>query len=202
MTVVLLATMLSVFAVPASAEDSPKEIEVSGNTIIVTENCIINKAGEYTVCTVLVSDGKTLTIGEGVSIKVTKGFDCQGKIELLGTLDLSQVSVATGIDNINVGDATNFDSELKVKTDSENGMEGEAVTVESKLVVPPVDTGYKVVYSLDKVEKTNSKPASILSEGNIWIIAVCAVALGGVALIIVKKKKKPALAGGENKDEE
>lgn len=45
---------------------------------------------------------------------------------------------------------------------------------------------------------------SVLSEGNFWIIIVVAVlALGGVAaLVIVKKKKKPALAGGENTDEE
>ena len=45
---------------------------------------------------------------------------------------------------------------------------------------------------------------SVLSDGSIWIIVVIAVvALGGVAaLVIVKKKKKPALASGDNKDEE
>lgn len=53
-------------------------------------------------------------------------------------------------------------------------------------------------------EETTPTEGSILSEGNIWIvIAVAVLALGGAAaLVIVKKKKKPALADGENTDEE
>ncbi len=51
---------------------------------------------------------------------------------------------------------------------------------------------------------TESAEGSTLSEGNIWIIAIIAVVvIAGIAtLVIVKKKKKPALAGGENTDEE
>ena len=46
--------------------------------------------------------------------------------------------------------------------------------------------------------------ASVLSDGNIWvIIAVAVLALGGVAvLIIVKKKKKPVAANRTNADDE
>ena len=47
--------------------------------------------------------------------------------------------------------------------------------------------------------------ATVLSEGNIWIIAIVAVVViaGIAALVIVKKKTKPALASGtDNTDEE
>ena len=50
----------------------------------------------------------------------------------------------------------------------------------------------------------NTETGSTLSDGNVWIIAAVAVVAvaGAAALIIVKKKKKPALASGENTDEE
>ena len=55
-----------------------------------------------------------------------------------------------------------------------------------------------------KISFPTSGTASVLSAGTLWIIvAVAVVALGGVAaLVVVKKKKKPALASGENTDEE
>ena len=69
------------------------------------------------------------------------------------------------------------------------------VTAEFEKIAGEIETGS----TPEGIEES-----STLSEGNVWIIiAVAVVAIGGVAtLVIVKKKKKPALASGENKDEE
>ena len=67
--------------------------------------------------------------------------------------------------------------------------------------VPENEYGYTVeVLSVDYGGNTGS----VLSDGNIWIIAIVAVlALGGVAaLVIVKKKNKPVAANGASTDNE
>ena len=53
-------------------------------------------------------------------------------------------------------------------------------------------------------KKGDAVTGSVLSNGSWWIIGGIAVvaAIGVATLVIVKKKKKPALAGGENTDEE
>ncbi|MCQ2436270.1 MAG: hypothetical protein MJ101_05130, partial [Clostridia bacterium] len=51
------------------------------------------------------------------------------------------------------------------------------------------------------VTDTRNSGGSTLSEGNLWIIAVCAVVIVGavVAFVICKKKKRPVLANSEEK---
>ena len=90
MTAVLLATMLCVFAVPASAEEEPTEIEPDGGVINIdiAGNYIIR--GEYVVINLeVVESDVTLTIAKGATVTVENSFNNFGTINVCGTLNLT-----------------------------------------------------------------------------------------------------------------
>ena len=157
LTVVLLAAMLTVFALPASAEDVPNGVKVY--------------YGTYT--------GKAVD-GRDVEIYFA-GSQAQLKKPFEKTYDYTYFINTT----VQFG---YFPNQLIMF------FPGAQITAK--------------VYGSDPFECNNlvrqKGTGSILSEGNIWIIAIIAVVViaGVAALIIVKKKKKPAHASGENKDEE
>ena len=179
LTAILLATMLTVFAVPAFADEEPIECDTTRPNIEITSagNYIIKQ--DCTLRRLMVSNkDSTLTIPEGVTVTVTeKANISSGAVKLNGTLDVSGCPDKkgspgfSGENNINIGETGTL-----IKND---------------------------IYAPGRAQVEGLR-ATIFSEGNIWIIvAVAVVAVAGVAaLVIVKKKKKPAVASSENTDEE
>lgn len=179
----MLCTLLTVLAVPASAENEPKEITVDQTKTFALGDCVISKPGEYETQILKVASGSKLTIAQGVTIKVTLVLDNQGEIELLGTLDLSQCSRGINYNtSLHIGDTGEF-----IYTPDPN--EAEAISGGG--------------YSRDVIFRNGS----ILSEGNLTIIVGVAAAvvfgIGGFFIgKAVEKKKKTALADvTDNKDE-
>ena len=182
LTVVMLAAMLTVFAVPAFAEGEPIECDTTKPNIEITtaEDYIIKQ--DCTLKRLNVSNkDSTLTIPEGVTVTVTSKALISGTVELNGTLDVSECPDMgfSGEKNINIG---------KTGTLVKKGADNVPYTP-SNPSIPSIPTYM-----------------TTLSEGNIWIIAIIAVVViaGVVTLVIVKKKKKklaPA-GGGESKDGE
>ena len=182
MAVLMLCTMLTVFAVPASAAGEPVEISASQLNKIscnsITCNSIIKEPGEYEVESIAIYHNVKLIIGEGVTIKVATAFVNKGTIEVLGTLDISQCG-GTGRERIIIGDT----GELIDWYDENDAVAGNGE------VIPKSSFG------------------SMLSQGSLTIICTvsAAVVFGLGGFFIGKaagKKKKPATAGGENTDEE
>lgn len=173
----MLATMLTVFAVPASAAGEPVEISASQLNKISC-NSIIKEPGEYEVESIAIYHNVKLIIGEGVTIKVATAFVNKGTIEVLGTLDISQCG-GTGRERIIIGDT----GELIDWYDENDAVAGNGEGID----IPP------------------SSFSSMLSQGSLTIICTVSAAvvfgLGGFFLG-TKKKKKTAVADGENKDEE
>ena len=102
MAVLAVCAILSAFAVSASADEEPREI-IPESSMAVGGNGIIRQPGVYTLESFLIYPDGRLTICEGVTIKVTKFFECYGELELLGTLDLSRCSTDIDPETINVG---------------------------------------------------------------------------------------------------
>ena len=101
LTVVLLAAMLTVFAVPASAEEEPTEIEPEDVSMVLFDsgNYIIS-SGNYTLFDFgLQNTDATLTIAKGVTLTVTEGFWNMGTINVLGTLN-ANMSIETANNGI------------------------------------------------------------------------------------------------------
>lgn len=175
----MLATMLTVFAVPASAAGEPVEISASQLNKISC-NSIIKEPGEYEVESIAIYHNVKLIIGEGVTIKVATAFVNKGTIEVLGTLDISQCG-GTGKERIIIGDT----GELIDWYDENDAVAGNGEGIPKD--IPP------------------SSFSSMLSQGSLTIICTVSAAvvfgLGGF-ILGTKKKKKPVLASGENKDEE
>ena len=184
LSVVILATMLCVFAIPAFAEDAPKEFSPADflpETMFNKGSYIIKEAGEYEVETIFVYPSTKLIIGEGVTIKMTKSFiNKGGTIEVLGTLDISQGGVY-GRENIIVGDT------------------GELIDPRGQ-----GDTKGQIAIGETVTAQDPHKRSSVLSEGSLTIIVgiAAAVVFGLGGFILGTKKKKPAVADGENTDEE
>ena len=181
LTVALLATMLTVFAVPAFAEDEPTEITVENSEIHAEGNCIIS-AGVKVVKVLEVKENSTLTIAKGATVAVTDKFINNGTVTVNGTLDIITCKEKTGVENVNVGATGHFDVEKSL----DSGLN------------PEYDGLYK---------NRGSTLASTLSEGNLTIIVgiTAAVIFGLGGFFIGKaagKKKKPALANGTDKTDE
>ena len=91
LTVALLATMLSVFAVPASAEDAPTEIVPKYESFYIPSDGNYIIRGEYEVNSLgitITAKGATLTIAKGAKVTVKENFSNFGTINVLGTLIL------------------------------------------------------------------------------------------------------------------
>ena len=102
LAVLAVCAILSAFAVSASADEEPREI-IPESSMAVGGNGIIRQPGVYTLESFLIYPDGRLTICEGVTIKVTKFFECYGEVELLGTLDLSRCSTDIDPESIKVG---------------------------------------------------------------------------------------------------
>ena len=63
--------------------------------------------------------------------------------------------------------------------------------------------GYAARAAQDKADKLGRSAGSILSGGSLVIIcSVACLVVGALGMYLIMKKKKPAVAGGENKNEE
>ena len=107
MAVLMLCTMLSVFAVPAFAEDEPKVIEPSNGSItITTAGDYVIKNGEYKIAAFRSGDsqnrGVVLTVPEGVTVTVNGEFNNYGTLYVNGTL-IVKVSSANNMGTIHLG---------------------------------------------------------------------------------------------------
>ena len=92
--------MLCALCVPASAAS---EITVNQTGTFVSGDRTISIAGEYETESLVITTGSKLTIGAGVTLKVTDDLTNSGEIELLGTLDLSQCTLNMFNASINIG---------------------------------------------------------------------------------------------------
>ena len=161
MAVALLATMLTVFAVPASARATDDR-----GTWVVYDPSLDNDPKDTNKYTCIVEQYPDPKRGPAM-----------------------QYTVATYV--LRNGEATR----VEVETIFSNSFNGQVNSID----IP------QAVREQAAQDYPNLFPTgSTLSEGSWWIIggiAVIAVA-GVVTLVIVKKKKKPAIASGENTDEE
>ncbi len=160
----LMAFMLCMaFMIPTFAEDEPEEISAN-NLYYVSGNRIISEKGEYELDSFWVGEGSTLIIGKDVKIKMVGGaFGNRGKIEVLGTLDLSQCSIVNRLGDITVSDGGTY-----------------ITKAEKKIFGNPGDGSSYDNYS-----------GSTISEGNGWIVAgIGAVVVIAVAAVVIAKKKK------------
>ena len=99
LTAVLLAAMLTVFAVPASAEDAPTEIVPKYESFYIPSDGNYIIRGEYEVDSLAITitaKGATLTIAKGAKVTVKGGFTNFGTINVLGTLILTDRQVNAG----------------------------------------------------------------------------------------------------------
>ena len=91
LTVALLATMLTVFAVPASAEEEPTEIVPKYESFYIPSDGNYIIRGEYEVNALGIpttAKGATLTIAKGAKVTVKDALINFGTINVLGTLIL------------------------------------------------------------------------------------------------------------------
>ena len=87
LAVVVLCTLLSVFVLPASAEEAP--VEIGKNMLSrVTGNCIFSAKGETDADIFGVQSGACLTIAEGATVNVSSQYTNNGTIVLHGTLKI------------------------------------------------------------------------------------------------------------------
>ena len=100
-SLLIAVLMLCALCVPASA--APTEITVDQSFTFVSGDRTISIAGEYETESLAITTGSKLTVGAGVTLKVTDDLTSSGAIELLGTLDLSQCSSCTPNMSINIG---------------------------------------------------------------------------------------------------
>ena len=99
MAVLMLCTMLSVFAVPAFAEEEPTVIDPSSNGIkISTAGDYVIKDGEYSVdkfqIGLRINSGVVLTIPKGVTITINSDFKNLGTLYVHGTLIVKTSNVS------------------------------------------------------------------------------------------------------------
>ena len=205
LTAVLLATMLTVFAVPASALGF-KNKYCDGD--IIDEPVIMRN--------LMVEEGATVRLDSffGLGPRITLGKDStfiigsngaltniSGESELLGDKDYASMIIAG--DNppkIIIENGGELDLTFKTEEDAKTF---------ASIVQPFCDGNHVKWGTITEEEAQNiftsvSQGGSTISNGDIWIIAgvACSVVFLAVGFFIGRKKKKPATAGGENKDEE
>ena len=200
LAVVMLAAMLSVFAVPAFAETEPTVIEPRTvvylpdygwfNELFIDDpgNYIITHDVDVSAIRIVDVENAVLTIPEGVTVVVRNAIIISGTVELLGTLDVSQCLTVNSeyLNRIHVGATGNL-----IKREEQPQQQGD----DPYKVVP--QQGEPYIYS-----------GSALSGGSLTVIVGIAAAvvfgLGGFFIgKAVGKKKKPALVSGtDNTDEE
>ena len=198
LTVALLAAMLCVFAIPAAALGFKNKY---CDKDVIDEPVIM----------------RHLEVEEGATVRLDSLFGVSSSIELGkdSTLIIGSNAVLATL-----GTTTEFyipgSGDNLPKIIVENGGEleldfrSEENAKEFASIVQPPQDGTRVKWgTITREELANILASfvysgSVLSEGTWWIIiAVAVLALGGVVtLVIVKKKKKPAVASGENTDEE
>ena len=175
-SLVLAFMLISVFCVPAFAEDAPIDCTPKNPADC---NIIIVQAGNYIIsqsCTVnnLVVNNKdsTLTIPENVTVTVkTGGGVALGTIKLFGTLDTGDTHFSAAPGHIIVGDTGNY---IVGDTGSENATD-----------------------SIKRESPSSSEDphryTTLFSGGNVAIIVGVACFAAGflVAMFIFRKKKQP-----------
>ena len=153
-----------------------------------------------------------------ISEKIQEAYIVDTKRTELGTVtvDMDSFSVSDFAEGqtVTVSVVPNEGYRLKADSLSVVAENGEAIALTQDETDPmkysftmlPANVTVKAAFVEITDESEPAPTATVFSEGNIWIIiaaAVVVIGLGGAAaLFIVKKKKKPALAGGENTDEE
>ena len=182
-SLVLAIMLISVFCVPAFAEDTLIEckpdkdgkiiIPGEGNYII-SQSCTVENIKLYKNC--------TLTVPENVTVTVTDRIDISssGTLCIFGTVDYSRGYLPISQDRIIVGDTGGY-----------FGPDGEKILGKS----------------FSSSVQDPHRYTTLFSGGNLTIIVgiAAAVVFGLGGFFIGKaagKKKKPALASGENTDEE
>ena len=185
-SLVLALMLISVFCVPAFAENAP--IECKPN---VMGNISIKKPGDYIIsqsCTVgrldFHSDDITLTISENVTVTVTEKINIPaGTLCIFGTVDYSKGSLAIPKKQIIVGDTGGY-----------FGPDGEKIL--GKLF-GQTDTSQSDSSTIDPHRST-----TLFSGGNVTIIVgIACFTAGFLVAMFVFKKKKPVPAK-ENEEPE
>ena len=225
LTAVLLGTMLSVFVLPASAEETsaeetsaeeePTEIEPINNQIAITnDGNYILKVGKYLINDIRMGINSNcsavLTIPKGAEVTAEGYFSNFGTIYVYGTLNLI-VTIPYDYGTIyEVCDGSvkgRINSLSIVKIGHVYGSNGIC-----KGCGKEHDHTYQLttVYRCEcgKEAPANSVPGgagSILSGGSLAIIcsvvsAVVFLAVGALGMYLVMKKKKPVLAGEKNEE--
>ena len=170
-SLVLAFMLISVFCVPAFAEDATIECEPDNHGIID-----IRKPGNYIIsesCTVMEirervfpDETYTLTIPENVTVTLTRDVYIKiGTVELFGTLDVSQGNIAFASDHLHIGDTGKL---IGMKISPEGG--------EPKTIIG------ETILNM-----------TLFSGGNVTIIVGVACFAAGflVAMFVFKKKKQP-----------
>ena len=173
-SLVLAIMLISVFCVPAFADDAPIDCtpsHLTGDMIdirkpgnyIISESCTVRYISENTA----EDETYTLTIPENVTVTVTGNIHIHyGTIELLGTLDVSHTpDIAPG--HLHIGDTGNY-----IDSDTND------VSIEHE---PPSSSEDPHRYT------------TLFSGGNVAIIVGIACFAAGflVAMFVFKKKKQP-----------
>lgn len=202
LTALMLLTVLTVFAVPAFAEDEPKEISAS-DLDGVYGNRIISEPGDYTVSELFVLSGSTLTIGKDVCIFVEDELYNCGTIDVQGTLVLSDCDKATSTKNLTAshggmiigGSVVKYTPGIAVVNSGYDHNSGSGFD-------PNYDSdfhsGYSAYYYTDNIY------ASVFSKGNLTVVVgiACSAVFFAVGFLLGRKTKKTATAGGTNKTDE
>ena len=201
LTAVLLATTLTVFAVPASAEGTPTEVEPNECGYIQLKQA----SGDYIISsdyTVQIFDlgginnkNFTLTIAPNVTVTVTNKFTNWGTLNVLGKLNVTSASDKTNVGTINVGcdgilEGTIPGYKNRVVHHYVNGV------CENCNAQCPHTKTRQATLCCDCGEEVVTSSASTLSEGNLTIVVgIAAAAVFGVGGFVLGKRKKKTVKG-------
>ena len=254
LAVLMLATMLTVFAVPAFAANiegtksydrlefkEPVTIESGAN--VTAKRILLNSGGSLVVksgATVNVEHlemyfDTSMTIESGATVNIQEGDHQQKNLSVAGTLTIAgellgnniEGSLLTGSGKIilqpgGLFDVTFFDGcfsnslyNAVSSTDCTVARKGNRLIAETEHKYGENGVCIRCDHVCDNsfhngvcpechaVASTGLNVGSALSEGNLTIIVgVACLVVGFLAAMFIFKKKKPALASGENKDEE
>ena len=212
LTAVLLATMLTVFAVPTSAES----IKAGGKSIEVTEHMEQNDITLYNGATLTlkapvfngVYSNEYLSMQDSTLIVEDDGFLNSKYMSFFMYGDNNKIIVQEGgsIDVTLTGshDADDF-CDVLAKSNTPYKRINNRVLAGESLENYLKDYGENCALcgkSLKTEESDENPTGSALSEGSLTIIVgVACLAVGFLVATFIFKKKKPAIADGSEKDE-